>query len=44
MMDGMPMMSGGGWMMWIMAGFGLLVVALLLLSVAALAKYLFGGR
>ena len=40
MMDGMcGMMSGG--MMWGMAVVGLLLILLLLLGVAALAKYLF---
>jgi len=42
MMDGMV---GGGWMMLGMGGLWLLVVVLLVLGVAALAKYLFfGGR
>lgn len=42
MMDGM---MGGGWMMLGMGVLWLLVVVLLVLGVAALAKYLFfGGR
>lgn len=40
MHDGMMMGTGGG-MMWIMIIIGVLVVALLVLGIAALIKYLF---
>lgn len=40
MNDGMMMGTGGG-MMWIMIIIGVLVVALLVLGIAALIKYLF---
>jgi hypothetical protein len=40
----MDEMMGGGWMMLGMGVIWLLVVVLLLLGVAALAKYLFFGR
>lgn len=42
-MDCMGMMGGHGAMMWAMGGVGLLIVALLLLGVAALVKFLFFG-
>lgn len=41
MMDGM--MNGGG-MMWGMGLFGLLLIVLIVLAVAALVKYLFFSR
>jgi len=41
----MDMMTGGGFGGWLMAGVGLLVLLLLVLAIAALAKYVFwGGR
>ena len=40
----MNMMDGMGWMMGGMALFWLLVTALLILGIAALAKYVFSGR
>tara|TARA_R110000824_G_scaffold3234_4_gene15138 strand:- start:55383 stop:55565 length:183 start_codon:yes stop_codon:yes gene_type:complete len=36
-------MEGMGWMMWGMGFFWILVIALLVLGVAALVKYLFSG-
>lgn len=42
---GMGMMDGmGGMMMWGMGLVWLLVIVLLALSIAALVKYLFGGK
>ncbi|MBO6669774.1 hypothetical protein [Parvibaculum sp.] len=42
---GMGMMDGmGGMMMWGMGLVWLLVIVLLVLSIAALVKYLFGGK
>lgn len=42
---GMGMMDGmGGMMMWGMGLVWLLVIVLLVLSIAALFKYLFGGK
>lgn len=38
------MMEGGPMMMWGMGIVGLLVIAVLVLAVAALLKYLFSGR
>lgn len=43
-MDCTDMLGGHGAMMWAMGGLSLLVVALLLLGVAALARYLLFGR
>ncbi len=40
----MNMMDGMGWMMGGMALLWLLLVVLLVLGIAALAKYVFGGR
>lgn len=40
----MGMMDGMGGMMWGMGFFGLLVAILLVLGIAALVKYLFGGK
>ncbi len=44
MMENCPMMQGGGLMMIAMGLVWLLVVAVLLLSIAALVKYLRSGR
>lgn len=44
MMDGMGMSAGHGAMMWVMGGVALLAVAVLLLGLAALVKYLFFGH
>lgn len=44
MMDSMGMMSGGGMMTWGMGLIGLLILVVLVLSAAALIKYLFFTR
>ena len=44
MMQGMMECCGGMWGGWVMMGVGILVLLLLVLAVAALSKYVFGGR
>jgi hypothetical protein len=44
MMQGMMECCGGMWGGWVMAGTGILILLLLVLAIAALAKYVFRTR